>query len=256
MTNDLAEGEAADPGTVSPVETMTAGTSIPSRRSWLIAGILAVVLVAGGVVGWRVWITRTDTVSLAELRSAYGDLSEPGWSAANDLHFPPGAANSARTRTVPAECSVLLDTAGQQRWPAGAIDGSGQEREFEDGQAMVFSFRYLDRRTARTAFDQLSDTLDHCHSFRISIDSASVEFRVEPLSGTVDDADAIPTMLITVSNASVSAEVSVVRYANVISWGVTNLDSTIDASDQTAVPGQDRLSTLSAALVAADHISG
>lgn len=232
MTGNGAERNAGSQ------ETMNAGPRPVSRRSRRLAVVVAVVLIAGGAVGWRAWVAYTDIVTQPELRSAYTVRPASNGRAISDR---------GQRSTPLAGCPAIKAVIGRSAWPIGTLDGQSGGDDGGPGPAGLMSFRYPDRLTARNTFDRFVSAVAACPILHDDTD-ASPDLRLDVRPSTDTSLD---VTLTGTSGPPYVFEVAVSQYKNVVTWAVADLSDGIPAGRAPAA-----LRTFDTGLAATDHIGG
>ncbi len=250
--------EREEAATSAP-EVMSVGPRpVPMRRLRLVLGglILVGLLVTGGVLGWRAYRIRTDTVSLVELKTTYGAFLTPdGRNTVTVIQRPSGAGNEDPNTPVtkPASCAPLTAAAMQQQFPAEALDGVST---FQGGgfnyAVSLFSYRFADAKTATATFDGIADTADTCNHRQLRISQPlSADVAVSIVPSEVSNTDATLDLSLAGDGGRVVYEITLVRYKNVLSWQYS-----YRSGANAAVSDHNLIQGLSSRLITVDRVGG
>lgn len=203
---------------------MTTGpqqSQVRRLRLLVVLTAVLVLVVAGVVVGRRVYRVETDTISLAELRAAYAAFLTPdGRNTVTDLQPAPPDTTPLSVR--PEACAPLVLTAFDARFPAGAAQGVSTFQGGGYGYSVsLFSYRWDDEAGAERAFATLQRAADSCRSTPIVVGSPfSARLALSLLDTTVPQTDATLDLVLRQSPDQLYQE-TVVRQKNVLSWEYT-----------------------------------
>lgn len=240
-------------------ETLSAGPTARSGRWVRVAGIVALVLLlvaAAGYGGIRFYRSRTSTVDLAQVKTAYGAfLAADGRNLVTELQRPAGhgGENAGTSTTIPSRCAPITAAAMQQQFPSTAVDGVST---FQDGgfntAVSLFSYRFADRPAAKAALQEIADAARACDHTRIEVSKPiSTSARVDVLPTSVAGADGTVDVTLTSQVDASSFQITVARYDNVLSW-----EYSYHSGAAAAVPDHQLLQALTDRLVAVDRAAG